>query len=147
MIDHIQPINIDKVWFSSRISNTILSLEKLCQLKQSKRCFWASCCIRYMPLESWHLITLQMAIGWLWATHPWLALSTLLWNGLIWFRHQTFHVPNKSRLMTVLGQVDFLAGQVTFKAYLLNGQRSKQVILTTKSLKLFITIFLYRDLS
>jgi len=27
------------------------------------------------------------------------------------------------------GQADFLAGQVTFKAYLLNGQGSRQVIL------------------
>ena len=29
MIDHIQPINIDKVWFSSRINNTIITWEAM----------------------------------------------------------------------------------------------------------------------
>ena len=33
------------------------------------------------------------------------------------------------------GQVDFLAGQVTFKAYLPNGQRPKQVIPQLKNLR------------
>ena len=39
MIDHIQPINIDKVWFSSRISNTILSLKEAMSTQTIKKMF------------------------------------------------------------------------------------------------------------
>ena len=36
---------------------------------------------------------------------------------------------SKKVLPSSVGQVDFLAGQVTFKAYLSNGQEFKQLIL------------------